>query len=331
MPLADAPGTATSQPRPPVRLAFVGDICLSLSTGRMLKALTRGWPVPKSVQPGFPFRGVAQRLKSADLAMGNLECVISLQGQSNRRLPFRAPMESLGALLQAGIDVVGVANNHALDCGEAGFRHMVKNLAEKNIGVVGAEGFGPKRQVPTVQQVRDLRIGFLAYPHVRPAKAYADVKAARNDVDLLVIYLHWGMEGCPSPTGFQRELAQGLIDAGADLVLGTHAHVIQPEQWYQGKYIFYGLGDFVFAGNPGEPKRTGGFLEVDVARHQVLARRFYRVRFGQWGAPEWIDSAPVKPPQLGDAANQICQPRPVYTAMPKASAAPKAPSAPNSD
>jgi poly-gamma-glutamate synthesis protein (capsule biosynthesis protein) len=88
-----------------------------------------------------------------------------------------------------------------------------------------------------------------------------------------------------------------MIDAGADVVVGTHVHVIQPEEWYREKPIFYGLGNFVFNGMIKEAERTGAYLEVDVTSRKVLGRRVLRVRLDRHGAPRWLDEPPVEPRQ----------------------------------
>src|SRR5262249_52558435 len=118
-------------------------------------------------------------------------------------------------------------------------------------------------------------------------------------VDVLVVFNHWGRENSTEPLFLQKRLARAVIDAGADLVVGTHAHVLSPEEWYKGKLVFYGLGNFVFSGmNIDERHRTGGYLEVTVGPRGVVDRRFYRIRLDDMGAPTWLDTEPVDPPRV---------------------------------
>ena len=299
-------GGAPSAPAP-VRLGLVGDVNLALSTGRLIHAMATGGTVPAGVEPGFPWGGVRQRLGEVELLVGNLECAVSLHGTPNAARPFAAPLESLPVLREIGFSVLSVANNHSSDLGPIGFQETASNVAAAGLGVIGARGgFGPEPQPALVRTVRGLRIGFLGYPNVSLEKAEADVRRAKAGADVVVVLNHWGMEGCAEPTGFQRKLAHRMIDAGADLVVGTHAHIIQPEERYHDKLIVYGLGDFVFAGNPGLPHYPGAYLEVDVDRSGVLARRFYRVRHDPNGAPSWIDEAASEPPRLGAEPAQPC-------------------------
>jgi poly-gamma-glutamate synthesis protein (capsule biosynthesis protein) len=115
----------------------------------------------------------------------------------------------------------------------------------------------------------------------------------------VVVFNHWGHEGQTSPLGVQQSFGRALVDAGADLVVGAHAHVLQPEEWYRGKLLFYGLGNFVFAGMGfDEAHRVGGLLEVDLSRRGVVARRLYRTRLDDTGAPRWLDQGPFEPDRV---------------------------------
>ena len=90
-------------------------------------------------------------------------------------------------------------------------------------------------------------MGLLAY-YWPPRPPFSDVLAAREQVDVLFAFMHWGKEDDPEPMQLQRTLSRQLIDAGVDMVVGTHAHVLQPLGWYRGKLIAFGLGNFVFSG-----------------------------------------------------------------------------------
>ena len=291
-PSRDAPAPA------PVRLAFVGDINLSMLVGQYIFRRARGLDVPDGVDAHFPFTAVRERLVSADLAIGNLECVTSMRGQrATKHNPFRAPLEVIPVLREVGFDILSVANNHSRDYGPRGYRDMLKNLAAGGLEPVGGYGLAPRSAV--VKNVKDTRIAFLAYYNeyrADPRPAYKDVARARSTADLVVVFNHWGREGQSRVEPMQRQFGRGLVDAGADLVIGTHAHVLQPEEWYKGKLLFYGLGNFVFnAMNFDEAHRTGGYLEVDVDRRGIQGRRFYRIRLDPHGAPQWLDRTPRPP------------------------------------
>jgi poly-gamma-glutamate synthesis protein (capsule biosynthesis protein) len=295
-------GAASATPKPPVpapvRLAFVGDINLSMLVGQYILRRTHGLDVPDGVDANFPFTAVRERLVSADLAIGNLECVVSTRGKrETKHNPFRAPLEVIPVLREAGFDILSVANNHSRDFGRRGYKDMLKNLTRGGLAPVGGFGLAPREAV--VQNVRGTRVAFLAYYNeyrADPVPAYKDVARARAAAEVVVVFNHWGREGKSWIEPMQRQFGRGLIDAGADLVVGTHAHVLQPEEWYRGKLLFYGLGNFVFnAMNFDEAHRTGGYLEVDIDRHRIHARRFYRIRLDHLGAPQWLDQSPRLP------------------------------------
>jgi Bacterial capsule synthesis protein PGA_cap len=283
---------------PPVRLAFAGDLSMSLFVGLHLEAQARG---EGGVEAGYPFAGVADRVARADLAVGNLECVVSPLGAPihPEKPGFRAPDAAIGAILGAGFDLVSVANNHVLDEGPDAYDDMLRRLDAGGLARVGVGRRSVAPEEPVVREIRGRKIGFFAFYNVDVPKACRDVARARDALDLIVVFNHWGQEGQISPFGYQQGFGRCLVDAGADLVVGTHAHVIQPEEWYRGKLIFYGLGNFVFSGMGfDEPHRTGGFLEVDLGRRGVVARRLYRVRLDDTGAPRWVDGAPILPERI---------------------------------
>lgn len=259
----------------------------------------RGGRVPRGVDAAYPFSHVGARLREADVFLGNLECVIAPKGAPDTdHYPFPAPLATVRVLREAGVDVVSIANNHASDYGIAGFEGMRRQLREGGLPFVGGASFRHGPEEPWITQVRGLRIGVLGF-YLRPLEgAVSDVRRARPSVDVLVVFNHWGRDDTAEVLPLQRRLGRALVDAGADVVAGTHAHVLQPEEWYRGKLIFYGLGNFVFSGqNVDAAHRTGGYLEVTVAPGKIVDRSFQRVRLDELGAPHWLDPGPADPPR----------------------------------
>ena len=273
-----APATATPTPSlspvptpdptptpPPARvlLAAVGDVMLGRSVGVRLEA----------EGPEVAFAAVAGILVGADIAIANLESAVGVTGApAPKAYTFRAPPIAVEALALAGIDLVSLANNHSLDYGTASLAETQTLLARGGIRSVGA---GPNRTVahaPTRFEFNGLTIAFLAYVTVpaegggfdprlwdatdeTPGVAWldvpamvADVEAAREGADLVVVLLHFGIEWELEPSEAQREQARAAIDAGATLVIGSHPHVLQPIEEYGGGLIAYSLGNFVFDG-----------------------------------------------------------------------------------
>ncbi len=275
-----------------MRLAFVGDIALNYSIAKDLAALAEG-KAPKDMEAGFPFAGVAGRLSAADIAVGNLECVLSEKGRVDTwHKPFRGPVSGIDVILRAGVDIVSVANNHSWDYGAEGFFDMLKNLDEKKLGVIG-RGFRQKLphepEVALVREVRGTRVGFLGFYLEDDKDIARDVAAASKEADVVVAYFHWGKEKQSDASPEQRRQARVAIDAGADLVVGSHVHVLQPTEMYEGKLIAYGLGNFVFMGMNNEERfRRGAILEVAMARDRVVSFEMVPTRVDDKGAPRLV-------------------------------------------
>lgn len=275
-----------------VKLAFVGDIALNYSIAKDLEALAEG-KAPEGTEPGFPFAGVAERLRAADLTVGNLECVLSKKGKVDTwHKPFRGPVSGIDTILAAGVDVVSVANNHSWDYGQDGFTDMLERLDAKKLAVIG-RGFRQKLphepEKVLVREVKGARVGLLGFYLADDGDITRDVAAASKEADVVVVYFHWGKEKQSDATPEQRRQARAAIDAGADLVVGAHVHVLQPTEVYRGKLIAYGLGNFVFMGMNNEERfRRGAILEVALAGEELESFELVPTRVDDRGAPRLV-------------------------------------------
>jgi len=284
---ADPAEAALEGPAPaprPVRLAFAGDLGMSGLVTQYVIRSKLGYPVPDGVDAGYPFAGVRDRIRAADVAIGNLECALSPIGPPQSDSAQPAPHDVVPPILDAGFDVVSVANNHVLDYGHASFSSMLRTLERYELPTMGAGSYGP-HQDPWITEVRGLRIAFLAYYSVLTERAVAEVEEAAASADFVVVYNHWG----------------GHWDAD-----GSHSHVLQPEEWVGDKLIVYGLGNFVFTGmNMKEEYRVGGLLEVDVGPDGIVARRLWRTRLDEVGAPRWLDDEATVPASTQGTAHTL--------------------------
>jgi poly-gamma-glutamate synthesis protein (capsule biosynthesis protein) len=243
-----------------LRLAFVGDIMLDGGPGHIV---TNG---------GDPFAPVAPYLLNADLSVGNLECAITRVGHAvDKPYTFKGPVDSL-PLLKKYFSVLSLANNHAADFGTLGFQDELALLSAHQIDWVGGGRNEAEARAPYLVSKKGHLIAILAYNEFpprsfaatqkKPGTAWLVEKDALSDIrrvratknpDLVIVYLHWGQELEPLPTGDQIELAHRLIDAGADVLVGSHPHVTQSIEWYHDKPIIYSLGNFVFDYFPWDP------------------------------------------------------------------------------
>ena len=236
-------------------LLFVGDVMLSRGVGARMEA-EGDW--------NLPFEGISDALGSADLRFCNLECPISDRGRNlHHRYSFRADPLALEGLEAAGFNVVSQANNHSYDWGPDALLDSLERLRAAGIRPVGAGRNDRAAHYPTLVNMGGLRLAFLAYVEIDPKEAVArvdrpgvawldppqvlaDIRFARPLADLVIVCPHWGVEYAPKPTHDQVELAHQVIDAGADLIAGSHPHVVQPLETYHDRWIAYSLGNFVF-------------------------------------------------------------------------------------
>ena len=245
-----------------VQLTAVGDIMLDRSMGY---ALGHG-------QLNYPFADINHLLTSADITLGNLECALGDVGYpAPKSYTFRAPPPAAPSLAQAGFDVITLANNHAGDFGSDALLHGISLLHEQDIATIGAGQNESAAYAPYITQTKGLSLAFFGYVHVPieaiggfdtatwtatadspglawadPARIKADVTAVQDQVDLVVVVLHSGYEYVAEPSPPQIAAAQAAIDAGADLVIGHHAHILQGIEYYNDGVIIYGLGNFAF-------------------------------------------------------------------------------------
>jgi poly-gamma-glutamate synthesis protein (capsule biosynthesis protein) len=236
-------------------------------------------------------------LRGADLAMVNLETTVSDRGRAQPKdYVFRAPVSAFRALLAGGVDVVTVANNHGVDYGEVSLLDTLAGGLSAGLPIVGGGLTEDAAYAPYRVTVRGERLAILgatqvldsfateswvAGPH-KPGLASAKhearllraVREARATSDTVVVYLHWGKELSSCPTEPQRGLAKALVAAGADVVVGSHAHVVLGSGWLGKAYVDYGLGNFLFYASGGGPTSQSGVLQLTVRGHQVTHARW---------------------------------------------------------
>ena len=234
---------------------------------------------------------IAPTLGAADLSVVNLETAITDRGTpAAKEYLFRAPARALRALRAAGVDVVSMANNHGLDFGDDGFEDSLAAETRTKLPIIGVgrnddEAYAPQRfrvrgqsvAVIGATQVIDEALvsdwtateshrGLASAKEVE--RLVAEVRKARRRNDTVVVFLHWGTEKQTCPQDRQRTLARQLVDAGADIVVGSHAHRLQGAGRLDNAFVGYGLGNFVFYTDSG-PGTSTGVLTVSVTGRRI--------------------------------------------------------------
>lgn len=237
----------------------------------------------------WPFAKTANLLQSADITFINLEGPIKKDCPvTNFGLLFCIDSRSIAGFTHAGMDIVSLANNHAGDQGAEGITSSLELLAAVEIGVVGITN-------PYLTEVKGAKFAFLGYtdiPPNKPSSAVAnelvlgnEIAEARGRADIVIVMFHWGSEYTYQPTARQRELAHLSINAGADLVLGNHPHWYQPVEQYQGKFIVYSHGNFVFDQMWSRKTREGIVGKYVFYEGKLISIEFLPVVIYDYGQP----------------------------------------------
>ena len=216
---------------------------------------------------GYPFENVQEIFHGTDFSFVNLECCISSGGSpvGGKEYTFRGPPGSAQALVDGGIKMVSLANNHSKDYGTTAFLDTLAHLKQAGVAWCGAGNNAAEAYSPSVLESGGRKAAFVAFtgviPDGWPATASSPgcatttdrqrvvdaIKAARSKADLVIASFHWGIELATAPNEEQRSLAHLAIDSGADLVLGHHPHVVQGFEVYKNRLIAYSMGNYVFS------------------------------------------------------------------------------------
>jgi poly-gamma-glutamate synthesis protein (capsule biosynthesis protein) len=270
----------------------------------------------------YPFERVGEQLSGFDLLIGNLEGTFTERGEPlAKTYTFRAPPELASSLADGGFDAVSLGNNHAFDFGSVGLLDTLDALEAVGIPWFGAGADEVSARSPLVLDVGGQRVALLGYSGVgesgfassgMPGVARgsveaisADVRAATQMADYVVMVMHAGVEYTREPSAWQRSLAYAAVDAGADVVIGHHPHVLQPWERYEEGLILYSLGNFVFDLDGDDLAALGaGPFETVVAAITLEAGKPPEVVF----RPAFIDPVENRPrPPTAEEARAVLQ------------------------
>jgi poly-gamma-glutamate capsule biosynthesis protein CapA/YwtB (metallophosphatase superfamily) len=238
--------------------------------------------------PALPFRKVAPLTSAADITFINLETPFSDKGPyRDDGLIFHAAPEMIAALQLGGVTIASTANNHSRDCASHGVEYTIDWLRSHGICPVGSGRSGKETHEGIVVTRKGIRFGFLAYTYDQkngnwkdnddriavadPDVMARDVRSLGKRADVVIVSMHHGVEYMAKPSNEQVAFAHAAIDAGADLVIGHHPHVVQAAETYRGRQIFYSLGNFVFDQYQREATQHGEMVEVSFLGTKVLS------------------------------------------------------------
>ena len=279
----------------PVVLAFAGDVHFESPIASELRAA-----------PGGVLSSIGPVLRRADITVVNLETAVTTRGApAPKQYVFRAPPSAFSALAAGGVDVASMANNHGMDYGEAGLRDSLAAARNAGFPVIGAGLDSQRAYAPFRRTVRGQRIAVIGATQVlddhlisawiagprKPGLASAKdvprllraVREARATSDTVVVFLHWGVELAQCPTSDQRNLARALVGAGADVIVGGHAHRLLGTGKMRKALVSYGLGNFVWYGSSELSVQTGVLLVT------MTGRKVTRYR---WEPARIVDGTP---------------------------------------
>jgi poly-gamma-glutamate capsule biosynthesis protein CapA/YwtB (metallophosphatase superfamily) len=298
----------------PVSLVFAGDIVLDDSAGELIQ---RG---------GDPFSDFAAVFGSADIRVGNLECVVATTGSAgDKNYTFRAHPRTL-AVLKRHLDALALANNHSGDFGREAFTEMLGLLKQAGLAQFGGGHDLSEAHTPLIIERKGLRIALLGYNEFMPRsfeadynalgiawsedeQVVADIKRARTvyGADVVIPVMHWGWENELTSNARQRQLARTMIDAGADAVIGGHPHVTQEIEHYQDKPIIYSVGNFVMKETDNPSQRRGWVLRLQLDQQGVRGFDTVAAQISLEGIPRLDREAATPCWRRGEAGGRQCR------------------------
>lgn len=248
-----------------VTITFAGDILFDPNYAIMATLQQRGGDISEGIDADL-----IEEMRSADIMMLNNEFPYSDRGTpiEDKAFTFRAPTSYVSYLEDLGVDIVALANNHAYDYGEEAFLDTLQTLQDADIPYVGAGVNEEEASAPVYFTIHNMKIAFLAATQIErlenpdtkgatettpgvfrcwdPAKLLETVTETKENCDFLIVYVHWGTENQEETDWAQDKQALQLVEAGADLIIGDHPHILQKIDIIEGVPVIYSLGNFWF-------------------------------------------------------------------------------------
>lgn len=272
-----------------VTITFAGDILFDPSYSVMAKLLQNGGDIGNGIAPDL-----IGEMQSADIMMLNNEFAYSDRGTPTpeKQFTFRARPDSVSYLTELGVDIVSLANNHAYDYGEQALLDSMQILREEGIPYVGAGANIEEASAPVYFIINDMKIAFISATQIErldnpdtkgatetspgvfrclnSEKLLQTVAAAKEESDFVIVYVHWGTENQEETDWAQDKQAPELVEAGADLIIGDHPHILQKIDIIDGVPVIYSLGNFWFNSRPIDT----GMVKVTISEEGLQSFQF---------------------------------------------------------
>ena len=251
----------TPEPQPEYfTITLLGDC--TLSSGPYNDNIACGYRKVIGEDYAYPFAKTLCLPENDDCTIANLECVLSEAEIPNaKNFVFRAPPDYVNILTEGSVEMVTLGNNHVLDYGEDGYAETKATLDGAGIAYAGRDEW------TVYETASGLKIGMYALSFGNDAQITAGIEALKEaGAEFIIAALHWGDEGSYKVNGLQRQQGHTAIDAGADIVYGSHPHTLQPVEEYEGKYIYYSMGNWTFGGNTNPRDKDTVMVRLTVMR-----------------------------------------------------------------
>jgi poly-gamma-glutamate synthesis protein (capsule biosynthesis protein) len=293
--------TVPVAPSGDITLAFAGDVHFAGRVARLLR------------DPATTFGPITSVLKSADFTAVNLETAVTSRGRPQpKTYHFASTPAAFTALRDAGVDLVTMANNHILDYGQTGLADTLAAAHAAHFPYVGAGVNAASAWAPYVTTINDTKIAIVGVSQVaelasswvatahRPGEAnainlsqtLAAVRAAKRRARIVIVFMHWGTEGTACPDQNQLSLAPKLAAAGASIIIGSHAHMLQGSGWLGHTFVAYGMGNFLWWEH--SYSTATGVLKLILHPHSPLTARFIPAVVSGTGQPIVVHGASAR-------------------------------------
>lgn len=243
-------------------LTFAGDCTFGCSVDNMYA----GYGFIKAIGQDyrFPFANVADYFAQDDFSFVNLEGVLADSGSPvGKRFAFRGPTHLVNILPENSVEMVSLGNNHTMDYGPTAYQTTKDTLDQAQVSYVERDS----SCLYTTSSGLTIGVYAMTYHLLDVEDMAAEIAQLRQQgAQVVIVAPHWGVELTYQPTPQQVEVGHAAIDAGADLVVGSHPHVLQPIEEYGGGIIFYSLANFVFGGNIYPQDYDSALIQQEVIR-----------------------------------------------------------------